>query len=233
MSIKEFLAEGNKDFISLYDLLKKLEKQQNVTHQEAAAWLYRLQKRNDFPTWYYFSIAGGKETFDGIENGVVTYLFLVASGTSLSNSFFHDLQVKNYLLRAKELGFSANEMMEFLAGKGVIISLNEDTQPVLQERKQQAKEEKARLQENSEAKQEQGKDIGEPTGKSRTSFQNAMAAMFNELLESKKKENPKITKTELICKLAHNYSGYIGLSESFLKQNITQGQQNLGYVEEK
>lgn len=73
----------------------------------------------------------------------------------------------------------------------------------------------------------------ELTGKSRTSFQNVMAALFNELLESKKKENPKITKTELICELAHNYSGYTGFSKSFLKQNITQGQQNLGYVEEK
>lgn len=73
----------------------------------------------------------------------------------------------------------------------------------------------------------------ELTGKSRTSFQNVMAALFNELLESKKKENPKITKTELIFELAHNYSGYTGFSESFLKKNITQGQQNLGYVEEK
>lgn len=73
----------------------------------------------------------------------------------------------------------------------------------------------------------------EPARKSRTSFQNVMAALFNELLESKKKENPKITKTELICELAHNYSGYTGFSKSFLKQNITQGQQNLGYVEEK
>lgn len=66
----------------------------------------------------------------------------------------------------------------------------------------------------------------EPTGKSRTSFQNAMAALFNELLAAKQEKNPKITKTALIQRLTEKYSG-VGITESFLTRNINEGQKTL------
>lgn len=66
----------------------------------------------------------------------------------------------------------------------------------------------------------------EPVGKSRTGFQNAMAALFNELLDAKQERNPKITKTALIQRLTEKYSG-VGITESFLTRNINDGQKNL------
>ena len=66
----------------------------------------------------------------------------------------------------------------------------------------------------------------EPTGKSRTSFQNAMAALFNELLAAKQEKNPKITKSAIIQKLMDKYSG-VGIKESFLTKNINEGQKTL------
>lgn len=66
----------------------------------------------------------------------------------------------------------------------------------------------------------------EPAGKSRTSFQNAMAALFNELLAAKQERNPKITKSAIIQKLMDKYSG-VGITESFLTKNINEGQKTL------
>lgn len=66
----------------------------------------------------------------------------------------------------------------------------------------------------------------EPTGKSRTSFQNAMAALFNELLAAKQEKNPKITKSAIIQKLMDKYSG-VGIKESFLTKNINEGLKTL------
>ncbi len=151
MSIKEFLAEGNKDFISLYDLLKELEKQQNVSHQEAAAYLYRLAGIVDLPTLYSFSIGGGKR----IEYNEDAYHYIrLAAQDELQTDFFGIC-----LLNAKNFGFSASEMMEFLVTHGINIDLNEYTQSVLSKRKRQAEKEETGLQENSEAKQKQENNI--------------------------------------------------------------------------
>lgn len=202
MAIIEILAKENTDFINLFHLLHHLSFHENCPLSQAAIFVARYFARRELPDPREFSHIYGQVEADPLV--FREFLEKFCDWGNLNRD-----EKEKLLEDCRLLGFSQKEIFHSLEAKGVDIKEMLKKQPIYYVDEVQP------TMENKEV-----------AGKSLASFQNALAVIFDELLETKKEKNPELKQADLIYRLTEKYKA-IGITESFLKKHLPEGRRNI------